>query len=162
MATFHENLKQSFKNFKNKYIGNVPSGVTLAQINADLTDKVSGFTDTTYSAVTGLAYDNTNKKLGLKVGADTVIPFSGKPELLSDVSLGGNNVTYTFPSDGIIVGNLNPSAYSASVTATIDGDTYTAYKGGSGVHVLKYVSKGGIYSSNAGGYASFTYIQFAE
>jgi hypothetical protein len=39
MATFHENLKQSFKNFKNKYIGNVPSGVTLAQINADLSDK---------------------------------------------------------------------------------------------------------------------------
>jgi hypothetical protein len=38
MATFHENLKQSFKNFKNKYIGNVPSGVTLAQINADLTE----------------------------------------------------------------------------------------------------------------------------
>jgi hypothetical protein len=38
MATFHENLKQSFKNFKNKYIGNVPSGVTLAQINTDLTD----------------------------------------------------------------------------------------------------------------------------
>jgi hypothetical protein len=38
MATFHENLKQSFKNFKNKYIGNVPSGVTLAQINADLSN----------------------------------------------------------------------------------------------------------------------------
>lgn len=38
MATFHENLKQSFKNFKNKYIGNVPSGVTLAQINASLPD----------------------------------------------------------------------------------------------------------------------------
>ena len=41
MATFHENLKQSFKNFKNKYIGNVPSGVTLAQINADLTDIIT-------------------------------------------------------------------------------------------------------------------------
>lgn len=27
--------------------------------------------------MTGLAYDETNKKLGLKVGADTVIPFSG-------------------------------------------------------------------------------------
>lgn len=54
-------------------------GDEIKQLNNDLTDKVSGFTDATYSAVTGLAYDNTNKKLGLKVnGADTVIPFSGK------------------------------------------------------------------------------------
>lgn len=36
--TFHQNLMQSFANFKSKYIGNVPSGVTLAQINSDLTD----------------------------------------------------------------------------------------------------------------------------
>lgn len=44
---------------------------------ASLTECVKGFDDTTYSAVTGLAYDATSKKLGLKVGADTVIPFSG-------------------------------------------------------------------------------------
>lgn len=36
--TFHQNLKQSFANFKAKYIGNVPSGVTVAQINNKLTE----------------------------------------------------------------------------------------------------------------------------
>lgn len=41
-----------------------------------MTAKVAGFTSGNYAAVTGLAYDSTNKKLGLKVGADTVIPFS--------------------------------------------------------------------------------------
>lgn len=46
-------------------------------LNESLTAKVDGFTQDTYAAVTGLAYDATNKKLGLKVGADTVIPFSG-------------------------------------------------------------------------------------
>lgn len=55
----------------------LPQVGSIIQLNADLSDKVSGFTDTTYDAVTGLAYDSTNKKLGLKVGADTVIPFSG-------------------------------------------------------------------------------------
>ena len=44
--------------------------------NESLSGKVDGFTDGDYAAVTGLAYDTTNKKLGLKVGADTVIPFS--------------------------------------------------------------------------------------
>lgn len=49
----------------------------ISQINSSLSDKVSGFSADTYQAVTGLAYDATNKKLGLKVGADTVIPFNG-------------------------------------------------------------------------------------
>lgn len=48
----------------------------IDEIDNSLSDKVNGFTDGTYTAVTGLAYDATNKKLGLKVGADTVIPFS--------------------------------------------------------------------------------------
>ena len=47
----------------------------LMCFNSSLSEKVSGFTSDTYEAVTGLAYDATNKKLGLKVGADTVIPF---------------------------------------------------------------------------------------
>ena len=48
------------------------------QLNSDLGAKVAGFTSGSYTKVTGLAYDSTNKKLGLKVnGADTVIPFSG-------------------------------------------------------------------------------------
>ena len=38
MATFKENLKQTFANFKTKYIGNVPEGVTVAQINQHLTE----------------------------------------------------------------------------------------------------------------------------
>ena len=46
-------------------------------LNSDLGAKVAGFTSGSYTKVTGLAYDSTNKKLGLKVnGADTVIPFS--------------------------------------------------------------------------------------
>lgn len=50
------------------------------KINASLTEKVAQHSDTTYSAVKGLGYDATGKKLGLVVsqgGADTVIPFSG-------------------------------------------------------------------------------------
>ena len=49
----------------------------IEQLNSDLSAKVAGFTSGDYTKVTGLAYDSTNKKLGLKVnGADTVIPFS--------------------------------------------------------------------------------------
>lgn len=40
MATFKENLKQTFANFKTKYIGNVPEGVTVAQINQHLTEMI--------------------------------------------------------------------------------------------------------------------------
>lgn len=55
----------------------------IDDINDNLTGKVTKFSGTdsgnTYVTVDGLAYDATNKKLGLKVnGADTVIPFSGK------------------------------------------------------------------------------------
>jgi hypothetical protein len=115
MATFHENLKQSFKNFKNKYIGNVPSGVTLAQINADLTAKVSGFSNTTYSAVTGLAYDSTNNKLGLKVGADTVIPFSsGYKNVFMYVRYSGDYY-YNF---GNLEGDFKYTAFTTYVNAS--------------------------------------------
>ncbi len=44
---------------------------------------VGGFADGDYAAVTGLAYDATNKKLGLKVGADTVIPFKGGKQVIN-------------------------------------------------------------------------------
>ena len=51
--------------------------------NNDLSKKVTKFSGTdsgnTYVTLDQLAYDATNKKLGLKVnGADTVIPFSGE------------------------------------------------------------------------------------
>lgn len=45
----------------------------------NLTEKVTQHSDSTYSAVKGLGYDETNNKLGLVIsqgGADTVIPFS--------------------------------------------------------------------------------------
>lgn len=69
-------------------------------LNNSLSGKVDGFTDGDYAAVTGLAYDTTNKKLGLKVGADTVIPFSkggGKLVKIGSISLpdwsGSNSTT---------------------------------------------------------------------
>jgi hypothetical protein len=59
----------------------------IDEINDNLTEKVTKFSGTdsgnTYVTVDGLAYDATNKKLGLKVnGADTVIPFSGEPKVI--------------------------------------------------------------------------------
>lgn len=46
----------------------------VKQLNSNCT---KGFTSGGYSPVTGLAYDSTNKKLGLKVGAtNDIIPFS--------------------------------------------------------------------------------------
>lgn len=74
-------------------------------------NKVSGFTQDTYSAVTGLAYDATNNKLGLKVGADTVIPFSSSGEITLTIPMQANysdqakteisgTLKLTFDSDG--------------------------------------------------------------
>ena len=58
-------------------IANKPVAEAITQLNNDLTDKVDHFSSGNYQPVTGLSYDATNKKLGLKVnGADTVIPFS--------------------------------------------------------------------------------------
>lgn len=69
-------------------------------LNESLSGKVDGFTDDTYAAVTGLAYDATSKKLGIKVGADTVIPFKkggGKLVQIGSISLpdwsGSNSTT---------------------------------------------------------------------
>lgn len=52
-------------------------------LNKSLSGKVNSFSDGTYAAVTGLAYDATNKKLGIKVGADTVIPFNGNSKIVA-------------------------------------------------------------------------------
>ncbi len=62
----------------------------VQELNSSLNSKVSNFTSGNYKAVTGLAYDATNKKLGLKVGADTVIPFSGGWEEIKVVTLKSN------------------------------------------------------------------------
>lgn len=71
-------------------------GVNIAKnndLNESLSGMVGGFADGDYTAVTGLAYDATNKKLGLKVGADTVIPFKGGKQVI-DLGVGTSfNVT---------------------------------------------------------------------
>ena len=68
--------------------------------NNDLSGKVDGFTEGTYTAVTGLAYDATNKKLGIKVGADAVIPFSG-----------GKTVKYIGQGTSFDIKSLFPDQY---------------------------------------------------
>lgn len=88
------------------------------QLNTDLTDKVSGFTDTTYSAVTGLAYDRTNKKLGLKVGADTVIPFSGGAKLVGTYT---DNATINVSSYGATSVNQFVCAFTGSSKEVTNG-----------------------------------------
>lgn len=73
--------------------------VLLTCLNSSLSEKVSGFTSDTYEAVTGLAYDATNHKIGLKVGADTVIPFSNKVHIKTFrniCSLSSGNYTHSF------------------------------------------------------------------
>lgn len=57
----------------------------IDEVNSSLNSKVSNFTSGNYKAVTGLAYDATNKKLGLKVGADSVVPFSNNK--VTDITL---------------------------------------------------------------------------
>lgn len=54
--TFHQNLMQSFANFKSKYIGNVPSGVTLAQINGRLTQSFVEHEVGTYIDESGISH----------------------------------------------------------------------------------------------------------
>lgn len=65
----------------------IAGALALKEVNNSLADKVSGFASGNYESVTGLAYDPTNKQLGLKVGADSVIPFSGGWEDIKVVTL---------------------------------------------------------------------------
>lgn len=81
-------------NLKNK----VPEAKAVKELNSS---KVSNFTSGNYKAVTGLAYDATNKKLGLKVGADSVIPFK---------SFANCTITLTMPWN---------SSYAESGTITV-------------------------------------------
>ena len=73
-----------------------------SNLNESLSGKVDGFTEGTYAAVTGLAYDATSKKLGLKVGADAVIPFSK----------GGGKL--------VKIGNISLAQWSGATSTTID------------------------------------------
>lgn len=70
----------------------------INQLNSDLSDKVDHFSSGNYAPVTGISYDSTNKKLGLKVnGADTVIPFSSGAKLVGTYS---NDTTINVSSYG--------------------------------------------------------------
>lgn len=51
----------------------IPNAEALKDVNNNFVRKIS---DTGYIAVEGLGYDATNQQLMLKVGADSVIPFS--------------------------------------------------------------------------------------
>lgn len=83
-------------------------------------NKVSGFTQDTYSAVTGLAYDATKKKLGLKVGADTVIPFSGGATyVFYNFNSSSATRSYTFTDRPSLVYVMNLG--SAKLPPTING-----------------------------------------
>lgn len=92
-------------------------------VDSSLSNKVGNFTSGNYKAVTGLAYDPTNNKLGLKVGADTVIPFSGTwKELLVVNKYAGNGgicssynfESSTFKADDNITMNILQVTYNES------------------------------------------------
>ena len=95
----------------------------INEVNSDATKKWSG-TDSgnTYVTVDKLAYDPTNKRLGLKVnGADTVIPFKKEiviPKFELSTS-SGNNTIIPIPSIGIDVTN-----YSLLSIAQYTGTSY--------------------------------------
>lgn len=137
----------------------LPDALNLGDINASLTEKVSGFSDTTYSAVTGLAYDATNKKLGLKVGADTVIPFSGGTENAPDEVIimwyVSGYRTIIINSDGIFDNSATPNqgldkmqsieniagSYASRATAKLSG--YFLGCGSDRYNTLQQVNVGG-------------------
>ena len=108
-------------------------GVNIAKnndLNDSLSGMVGGFADGDYAAVTGLAYDATNKKLGLKVGADTVIPFKGGKQVI-DLGVGTSfNVTSypgyeSFTNANFIVEQAATPGISNSRGYPIgDGNTY--------------------------------------
>ena len=104
-----------------------------SNLNESLSGKVGGFTNGDYAAVTGLAYDATNKKLGLKVGADTVIPFK-------------NGATIT--TNRMVVN-------SGTLGAVVVGSTVTNVKipGKKAVGVLDFQPTGGLGATPMTGFA---------
>lgn len=118
----------------------------LNAVNQNLTEKVSGFTESTYSAVTGLAYDATSKKLGLKVGADTVIPFSGGGNFTIDaleISFSGftHGSSYNQPWGCIAVTDRDTNTISNAITATFTGNSTATISGGT--YMSTFISSSG-------------------
>lgn len=97
---------------------------TVDSLQEQMIDKVTKFSGTsggnTYVTVDELAYDEINKKLGLKVnGADTVIPFSGGGTKL--VGTYTNNATINVSSYGATSVNQFVCAFTGSQQQVTDG-----------------------------------------
>ena len=99
-------------------------------LNESLSGMVGGFADGDYTAVTGLAYDATNKKLGLKVGADTVIPFKGGKQVI-DLGVGTSFNVTSYPgyesftnANFIVEQAAAPGISNARGYVISDGQTY--------------------------------------
>ena len=127
----------------------------ITGLNSSLSEKVSGFTSDTYEAVTGLAYDATSNKIGLKVGADTVIPFKSGEIIKIASGLSGansNNVDCTNISG---YQNLTNANFFAKATGSTGFHTENSFGGAS----MSYNSSTGIltvgtFGVQIGGYCS--------
>ncbi len=94
-----------------------------------LTDKVNRWSGTdsgnTYVTVDSLAYDSTNKTLGLKVnGADTVIPFSGSGAL--KISTQQSTVSASSPR---VINFTLGKIFSVFYFMGVSGDPFASYSG---------------------------------
>lgn len=110
-------------------------------LNASLTEKVAQHSDTTYSAVKGLGYDATGKKLGLVVsqgGADTVIPFSGTGKIKKVIFLTKTN---TQKADGAVF--------------DLENDTYTVIDETSTDTIIADIISLGSIDTSGRGYITF-------
>lgn len=123
-------------------------------------DKVDRYSDTTYSEVKGLGYDEASKKLGLVIsqgGADTVIPFnSGSPMAFIMFAYAPSTTNNTWiaygNSDGTYdSGNGFSIGLNCEFVSTITGS------GGSSVKVT--LSKDGYYAHTSG-YGKYAIQQF--
>ena len=109
--------------------------VSLTQLNSDLGAKVGNFTSGNYKAVTGLAYDSTNKQLGLKVGADTIIPFSsgGTSKIFTVYMDNNGHVWVSNPYSGAIkdIGTSGTQTYTYNnITLTVNINASAGYVNG--------------------------------
>ena len=129
-------------------------GVNIAKnndLNESLSGMVGGFADGDYTAVTGLAYDATNKKLGLKVGADTVIPFSsGKQIVYLGIGTSFNVTSYSgyesFTSANFIVEQASVYAIN-NARGYVIGDGQTYYVDGTFGLYKNYNASTGIFTA---------------
>lgn len=147
----------------------LPDALNIGDINASLTEKVAQHSDTTYSAVKGLGYDATGKKLGLVVsqgGADTVIPFSGGGIVKSGIA--SQNIYYSstrvgmyFNSDGTcgLSTDLTPAANNTCTFVTFlnnwDAGTISYSNTGSYLYYNITIKKAGYYMSVASGWRMY-------